>query len=150
MRAAKVQMSVRILAVWSGHSLFVDLYYNIFEFCKWATETLISLRKCAGWSWPTLATKYIRALFVLCASNQIFSSWTKQLFMTWKIPTDWRKGLDWYYDWSLYERTDRVSITWGICSIWCSQHHSPYFLMSDKFDEFDVVAVYRDLTGKML
>ena len=29
MRTAKVQKSERIRAVWSGHSLFIDIYYSI-------------------------------------------------------------------------------------------------------------------------
>ena len=38
------QMSVLICAVWSGHSLFVDLsYYNIHQFFK---QAVISLREC--------------------------------------------------------------------------------------------------------
>ena len=68
LRTAKVQMSVRIRATWSEHSLFIDIYNNIYWFCKRAAKALISLRKCAGWSGPALPANNIRALFVHCAS----------------------------------------------------------------------------------
>ena len=68
MPTAKVLMRVCIHTVWSGHSLFVDIYYNIHWFCKWAMKVLISLQKCAGWVGPVLPTKCIRALFMHCAS----------------------------------------------------------------------------------
>ena len=67
MRTAKINMSVRIRAIWPGHSLCVDIYYTIHWFCKRATKALNSLRKCAGWSGPTLSANYIRAFFVHCA-----------------------------------------------------------------------------------
>ena len=60
----KVQMSMRICAVWSGHSLFVDIYYSIHLFSKRTTKALISLRKCAGWSEPALSAIRLRTLFV--------------------------------------------------------------------------------------
>ena len=54
MWTVKVQISMCICAVWSGHSLFVDIYFNIHWFFKRATKAVISLRKCAGWSGPLL------------------------------------------------------------------------------------------------
>ena len=44
MQTAKVRMSVRILAVWSGHWV-VDIYYNIYWFCKQVMKALIILQK---------------------------------------------------------------------------------------------------------
>ena len=58
MRTAKVQVSVRIRAVWYWHSLCVDLYYSNHWFCI----------DCAGWSGPSLSANCIRALFVRCVS----------------------------------------------------------------------------------
>ena len=62
MRTARIQMSLRIRTVLSGHSLFVDIYYSIHWFFKRVTKTLISLRKCAGWSGPALSENCITAL----------------------------------------------------------------------------------------
>ena len=39
-------MWVHIRAICTGHSLFVDIYYNIHWFCKPATKALISLCVC--------------------------------------------------------------------------------------------------------
>ena len=54
---------MRIRAVWSEHSLFVDIYYSIHWFCKRTTKAQISLRECKGWSWPALSANCIRAHF---------------------------------------------------------------------------------------
>ena len=62
----KVQMSVRIHAVWSGYSLFVYLYYSFHWLWEQATEAENSLRICAGWSGPALSSNCIRAPFVCC------------------------------------------------------------------------------------
>ena len=64
MRTAKVRTRMRIRAVRSRHSLFVDIYYPIHWFCKRKTKAQISLRKCACWSGPVLSANCIRALFV--------------------------------------------------------------------------------------
>ena len=66
---AKIQIRMPIRVFWSGHSLFDKIYYNIHWFCKRATQALISLRKCAGWSGPPLPANCSRALFVFSASN---------------------------------------------------------------------------------
>ena len=65
-----------IRAVWSGYSLFVDIYYSIHWLCKRTTQALISLRNCAGWSGPALSAYCIRALFVRCASYTNFAGWS--------------------------------------------------------------------------
>ena len=64
----KVQMSVRIWAVWSGHCIFVKIYYSIHWFCQRATKAQISLRLCTGWSGPALSANCIKTLFVRSAS----------------------------------------------------------------------------------
>ena len=64
----KVQVSMGICAVWSGHSPFVNIYYSIHRSCKRTTKAQISLHKCTGWSGPVLSVNCIRALFVCCAS----------------------------------------------------------------------------------
>ena len=71
-QTGKVQMSMHIRAVWSGHSLFIDIYYNIHGFCKRSRKAQISLRKCAGWSGPALSANCIRGFFMCCASNTIY------------------------------------------------------------------------------
>ena len=71
MRTAKVQMGVCIRKVWSGHSLFVDIYYSIHWFCNRTTKAMISLRECAGWSGPALSANCISVLFVRFASYHI-------------------------------------------------------------------------------
>ena len=73
-RTAKIKIRVRINAICSGYSVFVDEYYNDHWFWKRATKALISLRKCAGWSGPALSAKCIRALLVLCASTVFHGS----------------------------------------------------------------------------
>ena len=60
-------------AVWSEHSLFVDIYFSTLWVFKRTTKALISLCLCAGWAGPTLSANCINALFVRCASNYIFS-----------------------------------------------------------------------------
>ena len=60
-------------AVWSEHSLFIDIYYSIHWLCKWTTKALISLPLCAGWSGPALYTNCIRVIFVLYASLEAAS-----------------------------------------------------------------------------
>ena len=89
MWTAKVQMSVRIRAVWSGHSLLVNIYYNVNWFCKRATKALISLRLCAGWSGPALSANCIGAIFVRRAANDFV----------------WRKGVS----------RQRIAICWKCC-----------------------------------
>ena len=69
----KVKMSVHIHAVWSGHSLFVNIYYSIYWFCKRTMKASISLRECVGWSGPSLSANCIRTLFVRCASYKTLS-----------------------------------------------------------------------------
>ena len=64
MWTAKLQISTSIHAVWSEHSLFVNIYYSVHWFFNRTTEAKISLCECAGWSWPVLSVKCIRALFV--------------------------------------------------------------------------------------
>ena len=66
LQTAKVQMRVHILAAWSGHSLFIDMYYNIHWFCKQAMKALISTHICPDWSGPALSANNIRALFMHC------------------------------------------------------------------------------------
>ena len=66
-------MSMRICAVWSWHSLFIDMHYNVHWSCKRTMQALISLRICAGWSGPALSANCIRAIFVRCASNCFYS-----------------------------------------------------------------------------
>ena len=68
MRTAKVRMSVCIRAVWSGHSLFVDIYYSIRWFCKRTAKDLII---CAGWSGSAFSANCKRAFFVRCASYDL-------------------------------------------------------------------------------
>ena len=68
-QTVKVQMSLRICAIWSGHSLFIVIYYSSHWFFKWVTQALISLRKYTGWSRPVLPTKCIRAHFMHYASH---------------------------------------------------------------------------------
>ena len=60
----KVQKSMHIYAVWSGHSLLTDIYYRL-QWFYWQTMTAqISLHKCAGWSGPALSINCTRDLFV--------------------------------------------------------------------------------------
>ena len=54
---AKVLMSVHIFAVWSGHSLFINIYYNILWVCKRQQRFLICLCQWACMSRPELSTK---------------------------------------------------------------------------------------------
>ena len=66
-----VQISMRIRAVCTEHYRFVDIYYSIHWFCRWATKSLISLRECTGWSGPTLSANCISpfpALRTICNS----------------------------------------------------------------------------------
>ena len=56
-------MSVHILVVWSRHSVFDDICYNIHLSCKQVTNVLISLRECAGWSGSALSAICVRASF---------------------------------------------------------------------------------------
>ena len=75
MQTVTVQMSVHIHAVWSGHSLLVDIYYIINWVCKQAMKALISLHICAGWSEPALSAYCIRAFMqtsynVWCLSSK--------------------------------------------------------------------------------
>ena len=67
-RATMVQISMRIPAVWSKYSLFVDIYYGTNWFCKRTTKAQISLRISAGWSGPALSANCKRVLFVRYAS----------------------------------------------------------------------------------
>ena len=66
-QTAMVQMSVRIRAVWSWHSMFLTKYWYmyIYWFSKRAMKALIIS---AGWSGPALSANCIRALFMRCAS----------------------------------------------------------------------------------
>ena len=41
MQTAKVWMRIHICVVWSGHSLFANIYYTIHWFCKRATKALV-------------------------------------------------------------------------------------------------------------
>ena len=61
---------MRIHAVWSERSLYVDIYYSIHWLCKRTTKAQISLRISAGWSGPALSANCIRTLFVRCASYE--------------------------------------------------------------------------------
>ena len=72
MQTAKIQISVRIRAVWSGHSLFVDIYYSSHWFCKRTTKAQISVRMRACWFWPALSADCNRAIFVHCTPILIF------------------------------------------------------------------------------
>ena len=76
MQRGKVQMSVCICAVWSRHSLFINTYYSIHWFCKWAMVALISLPKWAGWSGPALSIYCNNKgpFFALCV---LYQSWIK-------------------------------------------------------------------------
>ena len=64
-----LQMSVRIRAVWSGHSLLVDICYSIRWLNKRTTKALISLNKCAGWSGPALSAKLHKGPFLALCIN---------------------------------------------------------------------------------
>ena len=72
MWTAQAQISMRIHAVCSEHSLFINIYYSTHWFCKQATRVLISLHEGAGWSWPALSVTCIRALFMQCTSYAIW------------------------------------------------------------------------------
>ena len=68
-RTASVKMSKRSRQS-DLDSLCSSTYTTVsILFCKRTTKAQISLRKCAGWSGPSLSVKYIRALFVHYASN---------------------------------------------------------------------------------
>ena len=72
MHTANVQINLHTHAVWSGHSLSVNIYYSIHSFCKQTMKAQISLHGCAGWSGPSVSANCIRALFVHCASYGIW------------------------------------------------------------------------------
>ena len=70
MRISKAQISMRIRAVYSGHSLFVDIFYSISRFCQRAMKALISLQKLHKGLFRLLLIKYqtmiITHVFFMC------------------------------------------------------------------------------------
>ena len=74
----KWTVKVQIHVVWSGHSLFVEIYYNINWFCKQTPKAQISLPIHTGWSGPALYANCIRALlrFASFVNIYIFSAST--------------------------------------------------------------------------
>ena len=71
MRTTKIQVSIHIRAVWSQHSLFVDIYYSFHWFCKRATKALISMCEFAnaqadqGLHWLQNASRLFQALRII-------------------------------------------------------------------------------------
>ena len=110
-----VQMSVRILVVWSVYALFVDIYYNIHRFCKRATKAQISLRKCAGWSGPALSANCIGPLFVRCAC--VWTARTRLAFFFSDVvhKGDWVLGYTWFIYRDLREKTQLLWLI--VCKI---------------------------------
>ena len=52
-----------IRAVWSEHSLLVDILFSIHWFCKGTMKSLISLHLCSGWSGPAFVHKLHKGPF---------------------------------------------------------------------------------------
>ena len=68
MRTVKAQISLRIRAGWSGPSLFVDVFHNIYWFSNQGTKALIRLFKCTDWFGFSLAVCVRRPLIFRCVS----------------------------------------------------------------------------------
>ena len=86
LRTRYVQICMCIWAVWSGHSLLVDIHYSIHWFCKWTMKAQISLRLCTGWSGPALSANYRRALF-WCFTSYVVCTHKKYLGEAFLIST---------------------------------------------------------------
>ena len=71
MPTAKVQISVCIRAVWSEHSLFINIHCSINWFCKRTTK---ADSKCAGWSGPNIVRKLHKGPFFAVSIKWDFSN----------------------------------------------------------------------------